>query len=324
VSRSLSSQACNGGAKVISFFITRDVADRNQAVNVFNSLAYQLAILVPSARSSILAALREDERLTDCALTERIQKLLIHPLKTLTSPKPIVFVTDALDECTESDRQIMHQALVVLLRGICALPAAARVKLFITSRMDHWIQRIFNNALPDATQSARNLRLHELAHGEVQHDIETYFEDVFSRIRQEHPDGESLSDWPTAEEKTRLVAKTGVLFIYASTVSRFLRYEGLSPRKSLHAILHADAGGNTSDPYKELDSLYLQVLSSSLGGYSHHSLIQRVIATVVLAAVPLTIELLGDFIGEDANAAVRSLSSLLLVPEPTRASQDPV
>jgi hypothetical protein len=80
----------------------------------------------------------------------------------------------------------------------------------------------------------------------------------------------------------------------------------------------------TSDPYRDLDSLYLQVLLSSLGKYSHHALVQRVITTVVLAAVPLTIDTLGVIIGEDVNAVIRSLSSVLLVPTSARAAVEPV
>jgi hypothetical protein len=66
---------------------------------------------------------------------------------------------------------------------------------------------------------------------------------------------------------------------------------------------------------------------ASLGTYRSHSravVIQRVVATVVLAAVPLTIDALADVVGEEVNAVIRTLSSVLLVPEQPRASQDPV
>jgi hypothetical protein len=325
VSKSFSTEASANGDKIISFFIARDVENRNRASNIINSLVYQLATLAPAARSKILAALRDDERVATCPLPDRVQKLLVTPLRELNSQQSrVVFVFDALDECNTADHQAMQQAMVLLLGGICALPDTAPVKLFITSRMDHWIQHIFTSALPTAVQNTRNLRLHELARAEVQHDIETYFEDVFDRIKREHPDGESLTNWPTAEDKIRLVAKTGVLFIFASTVSRFLSHHGLFPPDSLKAILEADVDGTTSDPYKDLDKLYLQVLASSLGEYSHAALIQRVIATVVLAAVPLTVETLTQVVGKDVRAVVRSLSSVLLVPPPSRAALEAV
>jgi hypothetical protein len=325
VSKTFATEANGIGAKVVSFFIARDVAERNRAANIIHSLAYRLATLVPAARLAILAALKEDECLVGSVLERRVQKLIIDPMQALPAQHPlIIFVVDALDECNDSDRQFMQQALVVLLRGICALPSSAHVKLFITSRMDDWINRTFSNALPEAHQKAQNVRLHELAQAEVESDIGMYFDDTFARIQRDHPEGRSLKDWPTVDEKERLVRKTGVLFVFASTVSRFLSHDGLSPRTKLNAVLREDTNRATTDPYKDLDDLYLQVLSSSLGGYSHASVIQRIVATVVLAAAPLTIEALSDIAGQDAYAVVRSLSSVLLVPEQSFAPQEPV
>jgi hypothetical protein len=221
----------------------------------------------------------------------------------------------------------MQKALMTLLRGVCALPGPARIKLFITSRMDDWIQRTFVNALPDPSQQAQNVRLHELAHAEVESDIRMYYEDTFARIRRDHPDGPRLTSWPTAEEKTLLIGKTGVLFVYASTVCRFLRDHRLSPRKKLSTILRVDTDDAVAYPYQLLDNLYLKVLSDSVGDDrdpSHAALIQRVVATVTLAAVPVTIDTLSDIIGDDAHAVVRTLSSVLLVPERSLASEEPV
>jgi hypothetical protein len=150
---------------------------------------------------------------------------------------------------------------------------------------------------------------------------------MFARIRREHPDGQSLAGWPTAEEKRRLVEKTGVLFVFASTVSRFLSDEGFSPRTNLKTILRGDVNHADTSPFRFLDRLYLDVLSTSLGVYrgsSRASVIRRVVATVVLAAIPLTVEALADIVGEDVHAVVRSLSSVLLVPDLSLRSEQPV
>jgi hypothetical protein len=193
--------------------------------------------------------------------------------------------------------------------------------------MDDWIKGVFANALPEADQQARNIRLHELARAEVQHDIGLYFEDTFARIRRDHPDGPRLTNWPTAEDTRHLVEKTGTLFVFASTVSRFLSDRRLSPRTKLGEILDADASSAVAYPYRQLDGLYMKVLSDSIGDDpdpSHADLIQRVVATVVLAAAPLTIDALEDIIGQDVHAVVLTLSSVLLIPEQPFSSAEPV
>jgi hypothetical protein len=193
--------------------------------------------------------------------------------------------------------------------------------------MDHWIQRAFGKVFPQTNHQALNLRLHELAQDEVEHDIEAYFEDTFARIRCDHPDGDSLADWPTTEQKTDLIEKTGVLFIFASTVSRFLSDERFSPRIKLDDILCKDSDRASASPYKFLDDLYLRVLSASLGDHgdpSYAALIQSVVATVVLAAAPLTIDTISEIVGQDAHAVLRCLSSVLLVPAQPLSSQEPV
>jgi hypothetical protein len=330
VSKSFATDAHRNGANVISFFLARDVADRNKAANIIHSLAYQLAIAAPGARSVILAAVKDDPLLVDAELEERVQKLLLDPLKGLPAQhSPIVFVVDALDECSESDRKNFQRTLVVLLRGICALPGSARVKLFITSRAAHWIQRAFDTALSSEIRHLQSLRLHELDQGEVERDIRAYFEDAFAQIRCEHPDGDSLGDWPSAEQKKRLVEKTGVLFVFASAVVLFVSGDGLSPRTKLDEVLCDDSPSGDLDnpdgsPFKQLDDLYSKVLQGSLASGSHAPIIHQVAATVILAALPLTINTLSEIIGQDVNAVVRSLSSVLLVPERSLASKEPV
>jgi hypothetical protein len=190
--------------------------------------------------------------------------------------------------------------------------------------MDHWIQLIFDNALPGAGQHARNLRLDELGEAEVERDIRTYYEDAFVQIRRDHPDGHDLVNWPAASERERLIEKTGALFVFASTVSRFLSDDRRSPRDKLHEVLGEGDGGVALAPYKFLDGLYLRVLSDSLGDDTHAALIQRVIATVVLAAVPLTVDSLSKIVGKDVHAVIRSLSSVLLVPERSVVAKEPV
>jgi hypothetical protein len=128
VSKSFSADARSDGANVISFFLSREVGERNEAVNVFHSLAYQLATIIPTARAAILAALVENERLVDNALEERVRKLLVEPLQSIPPQQtPLVFVIDALDECNHSDIRIMQQAFSALLLGVCALSGSVRV-----------------------------------------------------------------------------------------------------------------------------------------------------------------------------------------------------
>ncbi|KAG6808113.1 hypothetical protein H0H92_005341 [Tricholoma furcatifolium] len=90
-----------------SFFFSRAHAERNSIDKLFVTLAYQLSVSIPSARSPILTAFNFDVSIVHQDISCQVQKLIVEPLQQLAfdMDNPIVII-DGLDECNDRDNQL--------------------------------------------------------------------------------------------------------------------------------------------------------------------------------------------------------------------------
>jgi hypothetical protein len=264
------------------------------------------------------------------SLETEITDFIGQPAGTVDGTGSLVIVLDALDECLpDSFGRPGGDLLVFLIRQFMALSGC--LKLFVTSRAETSIQQMFDG-LSDLTQQTV-VKLHQLDATVVEKDIRTYLLSAFRQIRVRRT-SLNLCDWPLTEDLECLVHHAGLLFVYASTVIRFVGDRQHSPRNRLAQVLGQQQTGGLTKPYKALDKLYTQILMDAAKssdededdneGYA--ALCQRlrdVLAVVVLVQTPLRIDAVAVLSGldyEDAHIAVRSLSALLLVNagEPVR------
>lgn len=85
-----------------SFFFSRGSGQCSSISRIILTLAYQLAISVPSAQELIKDALQADPSIPDKNLAVQFTKLVYHPILALEHPiSPVVVIIDALDECED-------------------------------------------------------------------------------------------------------------------------------------------------------------------------------------------------------------------------------
>jgi hypothetical protein len=84
------------------FFFKRGAIGCDNMDQLFSTLAYQLAINIPSMREHIEKAMIEDPALPMRSAATQSQKLIIIPFKLLPTPRSsssLILIIDGLDEC---------------------------------------------------------------------------------------------------------------------------------------------------------------------------------------------------------------------------------
>jgi hypothetical protein len=285
------SLGCNLGA---AFFISRNSLDRRTPLRILNSLIYQLACHDDTMRSCICAALRADADLAGASLNIQIPLLVAAPLRKRTNVhEQIVLVLDALDECDKENGYEGGQLLPLLIEALVDLPA---VRLFVTSRDEVSIGKMFAAVIRKRPGASETVALHNIEQAIVQTDIYAYLAHSFRSIAAEWI-GEALAlsdDWPGEQSLQELLRRAGVLFIYAATVIRHVRGEPDigDPGERLQDLL-ADKREDALYQYDMLDQLYHDVLakatSVSTGDPARFRLHMReVLGSLVLVQEPLT------------------------------------
>jgi WD40 repeat protein/tRNA A37 threonylcarbamoyladenosine biosynthesis protein TsaE len=328
IARTLCQRLGDGGSDVLgaSFFVSRDVQERRSPAHIVRSIVYQLAKKDHTFAKEVHQALDADRDLQvvgSYALHNQISSLLVQPAQAIAADRSFVIVIDALDECVEDAKGRPGGDLLLLIaRGL--IPLSGRLKLFITSRAESAIQRMFAKLSSDSRQT---VLLHDLDTNVVQGDIRTYLQRSFQDIAAERKDSLDLEGWPSTEDFERLVLLCGVLFVVAATVIRFVDHPKHSPRLRLAPVLMSGEGGPELSPYRRLDDLYTQVLGDAVKTEEEDSeelcrRIRVVVGAIVTVLRPLPVdglaillstELHGDGIhADDVQLAVESLSSLLL------------
>jgi hypothetical protein len=277
-----------------SFFFSRGQAGRTDVTNFFPTLAYQLAISVPSTQSPINEALQTNPSILSQNLNHQFRNLILNHIRP---PRTLIVVVDGLDECEEEG----SAALIQVLAG-ANLERPLPIRFFLTSRADERIQEAFelysSNIYP--------LNLWESgAHG----DIRAYLKDRFSRLyMRRHRLMRAVSlPWPSDSDLDKLVTKAEGLFIYASTLFKFVEDRLVLPHEKLKTVMERHNG---------LDSLYEQVLSDA--PLSRTDLFRRIIGALLLLPAPPSINGLARLLRvDDAKILVhlQGCRSIVNIPD---------
>jgi hypothetical protein len=203
-----------------SFFFSRGGGDVSHARKFFTSIALQLSSAVPSLETYIRDAILEDNNIASKGLPDQWNRLIFRPLsKPIASSisSLLVIVIDALDECEE---EMDIRLILQLLSEIKSL-RATRFQVFLTSRPETPVRLSFRK-MPGIIY--HDLVLHDISRATVDHDISIFLGDKFREMRE---DFEYLpSGWPGCDKIERLVRLADGLFIYTTTVCRFISGDG--------------------------------------------------------------------------------------------------
>ncbi|KAJ1306970.1 hypothetical protein OPQ81_007950 [Rhizoctonia solani] len=284
-----------------SFFCSRLLPECRDVGLIIPSIAYQLARASKPFQYALSQVLEKDPDIHTRLPQIQFDALIASPLAQVqtTLPKNMVVVIDALDECI--DKESTGQILDALLANASQLP----LKFLVSSRPEPRIRdEMLNRGDPISSQ----LTLHELDKDLVKADIQTYLRTSLASM--------DLSELQIAT----LVERSGILFIYAATVIRFIGYDNFhrNPHARLETVLNA-SNPDQSVQLREIDQLYMTILNEAidnpnLTSTERHDII-RVLHTVICAREPLTIGALNGLLKlEDpgrVHAALRPLWSVL-------------
>ncbi|KAJ7478163.1 hypothetical protein FB451DRAFT_1131513 [Mycena latifolia] len=234
-----------------SFFFRRGHPKRGTWHGLFATLAYQLAMSVPELLLPVQQAVEADKLVIGRAMPVQFQKLFLEPLKHTPDLQFMpVIVLDGLDEC--ADHKVQQQILCLFIDTIRDhhLP----IRLLITSRPEPHIRKIVE--APEASVICCHSLL--TADDSAHEDIRIYLRDEFSKIHNENmAQGITLGPmWPLPETVEHLVNKSSGIFIYATTVIRFIEDEYSHPADRLASVLSLDPQSTAP-----LDDLYSEILS---------------------------------------------------------------
>ena len=302
-----------------SFFCSRDFVDRSNLQMIFPTLAFQLAYKYPLFREELLQVLKAIPDVGRESLCSQMEKLLVGPLKT--APVSTLIIIDALDEC--KDQEPASALLSMLSRYTNDIPG---IKFFITGRPESRIRSGFR--LKPLYPITEVLRLHDVERTSVDADIKLYFRTQLSKIAEMRSDCDLTKQWPSSYDIDVLCKKAAGLFIYASTVVKFVASENHLPTERLTLIITLPQK-TAYEGKSGVDLLYTQVLEQAFhdvdsSEQEFYSCFKTVLGMVVLAFNPLPVKALSDLLRmSNISTTLRSLHSLLLVPDPGK-TEDPI
>ena len=176
------------------------------------------------------------------------------------------------------------QHFSVLGKFIKELPL---VKFFITGRPEPWICTGFH--LPLLQPNTKIFLLHEVDLTSVSKDIHLYLSKKLTAIFSQRSDLDLSNPWPHDGEIEVLTKKSTGLFIFASTIVRFIGSEHHDPNKHLQHLL-SETNSTIHEGHAGIDSLYSQILQyafSDIQKSEEFAHIRYVLGEIVLAFNPL-------------------------------------
>jgi hypothetical protein len=310
IAQTFSGMVAKSGILGASFFCSRDYLDRKELKNIFPTLAYQLACRYPMFRSQILQVIKRDPSVARNSLISQLKDLIVDPLSS--TDISCVIVVDALDECV--DDQPASAILSVLGRFVKQLPS---VKFFITGRPEPRIRTGFR--LPLLEPFTQIFLLHEVALSSVDEDIRLYLQEKLTAVAKRRSDFDLPNPWPCLEDLTALTKKSSGLFIFASTLARFIESEHHEPNERLQLIV-TPPESTVHEGRAGVDPLYAQVLIHAFSDVKETVVfanLRRVLGAVILAFNPLSRAQVAKILNINASlitTTLRHLHSVLLIP----------
>jgi hypothetical protein len=295
-----------------TFFFTRADPTRRKPWVVLPTLAHQLAECRPELRAAICGAIAADTNVAQRNIDKQASALFGAAFAAVKSPLPrTLIVLDALDDCEKSGEG-RESLLTCLLDSVRA--ASFSVKILITSRPEESFEALL--ARPEISSAVLPFALHKDAEpAEIEADIRRYLQGGFRKISEARSDsGDEI--WPTRAQLSEIVRRSGQLFIYATTILRYVSDPDSldSPRTRLSDLLEKPAA-NAQLQYHMIDQLYVQLLekASEVQATNEHEVCQQIRAvagTLVLLAEPLSSASMSELLGLTQDRTQRILGRL--------------
>jgi hypothetical protein len=313
IARTVAQLFASRGQLGASFFFKRGEGERGNASRFFTTIAVDLVAHEPGMLPGIRKAVDEDSAISQRALKDQFEKLILQPLlgiqQARSKASARVIVIDALDECEQE--QDIRAILQLLARTKDIRPMPLRI--VVTSRPELHIRLGFKEMLNGTYQ---DLLLQEVPRSTIEHDIRLFLEHELGAIRN---DRMLSSDWPAKHQILDLVELAMPLFIYAATVCRYVGTKGSDPEEYLEKVLQYRKA-----TFSQLDRTYLPVLDQLLieqeegDKASWLDAFRKLVGSIVVLESPLSIAPLARLLQVPQKQIRRRLDafhSVLSVPE---------
>ncbi|KAH7317534.1 hypothetical protein B0J17DRAFT_724376 [Rhizoctonia solani] len=266
-----------------SFFCTRNSVDCRSTSQIIPTVTYQLARYSIPCQHALYEVLGQNPDIGSKYIRKQFEQLLIDPLLKIKHAMPdgLVVVIDALDEC--HDRNGVGLVLDILFRHAGRVP----LKFLITSRPEPEIY----NKMHQHQHSRAVIHLYDIETSLVREDIELYLREELAFMI------------PTHTEIEQLAHRSGCLFIYAATLTRYILYgkRVSNPRQRLKGVLSLKT--QSTKKHAEIDALYSAILQSALreANMEDHETddIKAVLRTVLSAQEPIDVKTIAVLGGLD-------------------------
>ena len=290
-----------------TFFSSHLRVDTSDVRCIIPTICLQLAAtnIFPSLSNLILDVVEDSSDCKSWRIGKQFLNFIVKPLAaayrdTSRMVFPVI-VLDALDEC--SDQSLVAELLSMILNHSTSLP----MKFFFASRPEIMVKESFAKPWTHS-----NFILHEVEKDIVKADIELYIKEWFN-IHASSP------NWPPQTEVERLANMSGVLFIYAATICKYIvqrRTPGMRQRLSDVVNLELEAISGASLP---LNILYERILDGAYAFTNEKEKkdIDIILTTVVYVYNPLSINAISALMEisiDQIEAALSSLHSVIYVP----------
>lgn len=321
ISRTVAQNFADKGELGASFFFKRGEGDRGHAGMLFATIATQLVQKLPSLAPHVQNTIETDPGISGKALKQQFDALVLQPLGKIRTDRQksssIVVVVDALDEC---DREEDVRTMIRLFSQVKHI-TSVQLKFFLTSRPELPIRLGFE----DIRGKYERLVLHQIPEPIVKEDISSFLEHELAIIREDYnksvtQNRQLPADWPGHTTVQSLVGMAIPLFIFATTVCRFINDRKCGqPKDQLAKVLKYESRSQAS----KLDATYLPVLDQLLVGVTiseRRGLVedfQQVVGSIVILASPLSATFLDRLLGVPegtVDSRIDLLHSVLSIP----------
>ncbi|KAF9442440.1 hypothetical protein P691DRAFT_765222 [Macrolepiota fuliginosa MF-IS2] len=236
--------------------------DRSDPKRVFITIAYQLAVRIPSYRTFAIEQIALDPELLEKGMREQFKIFIVVPFvhrRIGQGREALGILLDGLDECEGQGPQrdiirlisdfVRDYPGVPLVWVISSRPEPHICSTFEedTVTINHWHEYI----PVDSTEACQ--------------DVERFLTDRFEKLRLHFP--YVPPHWPSETQRLKLTHTSSGLFVFAEAATRFIGDEDhANPESRLDVVLsvidHAKVTESGHQPFASLDALYTHILLS--------------------------------------------------------------
>jgi hypothetical protein len=271
-----------------SFFFQRDQESYASPNVLWRVVAFDLGRRYPSMRINLVSKLKAKTILPSTSMVDDLFEHFIRDTldesNIMALDSPIIIVIDALDECGGSEGQAStgRKGLIRNLRRWSKL--SKKCKVLVSSRDEADIARGFSSI----EHTLVEIYAGDMVTCQSSQDLRTFLKEGFREIANAYP--ETLpSDWPGNKAINDLTNKAAGLFIWASTILKFV--ESSEPTTRLEQITGGEGKGG-------LVNLYTRILTMSFDELDREVMIafRAIMGMVILAKEHLPASSISDFL----------------------------